>query len=61
MATLAKDQTIWLFILFLCFSVLLLAYWDPSLRPQVLDLFSKTLLPLFLREVVSGALNPTGR
>jgi small-conductance mechanosensitive channel len=49
-----QDKTIWLFLLFVVSSGLLLAAFDPTQRPAIVDLITKTLVPLLLREVVAG-------
>jgi hypothetical protein len=49
-----QDKTVWLFLFFVVALVYGLAAFDPSLRPGVIDLTEKTLIPLLLREVVAG-------
>jgi hypothetical protein len=53
-----QDKHIWFLIYSLSASLLVLAVFDPTLRPGVLALAQNTLFPLLLREVIAGALSP---
>jgi small-conductance mechanosensitive channel len=54
MKTLDQDQTVWAFLFFVVGLVFVLALLDPAQRPGVIDLVTKTLIPLLLREAVAG-------
>jgi hypothetical protein len=54
MRDLTQDKIIWLFLFFTVFLLYLLAAFDPTQRAVVIDLTTKTLIPLLLREVVGG-------
>jgi hypothetical protein len=49
-----QDRTIWYFLFFLVLLAYALAVFDPTQRPNVIDLTTKTLIPLLLREAVGG-------
>jgi hypothetical protein len=50
----SQDKIIWSFLLLAVSSLYLLAALDPTQRPVVVDITTKTLIPLLLREVVGS-------
>jgi hypothetical protein len=56
MKPLDQDTAVWVFLFFVVGLVFCLALLDPPLRPGVIDLVEKTLIPLLLRESVTSVL-----
>jgi hypothetical protein len=49
-----QDRIIWAFLFLAVASLYLLAIFDPSQRAAAVDITTKTLIPLLLREVIGG-------